>query len=150
MDYPTLNYPPIHLRARRGEGGRIEVFERVRGRWLVLTPEEWVRRHVVEYLRNVCGYQPQQIAEEYPVSLNGMAQRADIVALDSNLKPHLVVECKEPNVKIDDEVLAQVVRYNSVLGAPYVALTNGLTTHCYKRNNNGKYSVIDHLPQPIE
>ena len=150
MEYPTLNFPPIRLRARRGEGGRTEVFDRVRGRWLVLTPEEWVRRHVVEYLRSGARYMPEQIVEEYPVCLNGMAQRADIVAFNSDLKPHLVVECKEPNVKIDDEVLAQVVRYNSVLGAPYVAITNGLTTYCYKRNNDGKYSVIDRFPKPIE
>lgn len=150
MSYPTLNYPPIHLRARHGDGGRIEVFDRMRGRWLVLTPEEWVRRHVVEYLRGECGYQPQQIAEEYPVCLNGMAQRADIVVFDSDLKPRLVVECKEPNVKIDDEVLAQVVRYNSVLGAPYVAITNGLTTCCYMRSDDGMYSAITRLPLSSE
>lgn len=147
MSYPALNFPPIHLRARRGDGGRIEVFDHVRGKWLVLTPEEWVRRHVVEYLRSECGYQPQQIAEEYPVDLNGMAQRADIVAFDNDLKPHLVVECKEPNVKIDNDVLSQVVRYNSVLRCRYVVITNGLTTHCFEHCDNGEYSSLDHFPQ---
>ena len=149
MEYPKLNYPPIHLRARRGECGRTEVFDRVRGKWLVLTPEEWVRRHVVEYLRTECGYAPQLIVEEHPVPLNGMSQRADIVAMCRCCKPHLIVECKEPNVKIDGDVLAQAVRYNSVLGGRYIVITNGLQTYCYT-HNEGKYLPIDHFPHAEE
>lgn len=142
---PQLNYPPIHLRARRSPSGRTEVFDAVRGRWLVLTPEEWVRRHVVAYMVKECGYRPQQIIEEYPVSLNGMAQRADIVAMDSDAMPYAVVECKEPSVKLDGEVLAQAVRYNSVLGCKYIVLTNGRDTLCY-RHDEGEYLPIDHFP----
>lgn len=146
MEYPKLNFPPIHLRARRGECCRTEVFDRVRGKWLVLTPEEWVRRHVVEYMLAACNIQPQQIVEEYPVEINGMAQRADIVAVDSAGEPHIVVECKEPNIKVDNEVLAQVVRYNSILKCRYVVITNGLTTYCYAHNEDGSYSPINHFP----
>ncbi|MBO5830612.1 MAG: type I restriction enzyme HsdR N-terminal domain-containing protein [Alistipes sp.] len=145
MDYPTLNFPPIHLRARRSANGRTEIFDAVRGRWLVLTPEEWVRRHVVEYLRTECGFQPQLIVEEHPVNINGMAQRADIVVMGDDMRPLLVVECKEPNIKIGDEVLRQVVRYNSVLGCRYIALTNGLTTYCYEHDGE-KYSPIKSFP----
>lgn len=145
MDYPTLNFPPIHLRARRSANGRTEIFDAVRGRWLVLTPEEWVRRHVVEYLRTECRFQPQLIVEEYPVNINGMAQRADIVVMGDDMHPLLVVECKEPNIKIGDEVLRQVVRYNSVLGCRYIALTNGLTTYCYEHDGE-KYSPIKSFP----
>ena len=129
MEYPKLNFPPIHLRARRGANGRTEAFDRVRGKWLVLTPEEWVRRHVVEYMLAECNIQPQQIIEEYPVEINTMAQRADIVAVDNSGKPRIIVECKEPNIKIDAEVLAQVVRYNSILRCQYMVITNGLTTY---------------------
>ena len=145
MEYPTLNFPPIHLRARRNSDGRTEVFDRVRGRWLVLTPEEWVRRHVVEYLRNECGYAPQLIVEEYPIPLNGMAQRADIVVMNSEARPELVVECKEPGIKINDDVLRQVVRYNSVLGCRYIAMTNGIETFCYEMGDNG-YKPLSHFP----
>lgn len=145
MDYPKLNYPPIHLRARRGACGRTEVFDKVRGRWLVLTPEEWVRRHVVEYLRSECGFQPEQIAEEHPVGINNMAQRADIVAFDRCSKPYLLVECKEPNIKIDGEVLAQAVRYNSILGCRYIVITNGIATYCYSFED-GNYQPLDHFP----
>lgn len=146
MEYPKLNYPPIHLRARREEGGRTEVFDRVRGKWIVLTPEEWVRRHVVEYMLANCNIQPQQIVEEYPVEINGMSQRADIVTLDTSGKPYIIVECKEPNIKIDNEVLAQVVRYNSILNGHYVVITNGLATYCYA-HNDGKYTPITHFPK---
>ena len=147
MEYTKLNYPSIHLRARRGANGRTEVFDRVRGKWLVLTPEEWVRRHVVEYMLLQCNIQPQQIVEEYPVEINTMAQRADIVALDNNGKPHIVVECKEPNIKIDAEVLAQVVRYNSVLQCKYMVITNGLTTYCYTYDKEGKCLPINYFPK---
>ena len=141
-----LNFPPIHLKARRGANGRTEVFDVVRGRWLVLTPEEWVRRHVVEYLRTECGYQPQQIVEEYPVILNGMAQRADIVVVDCNARPYLVIECKEPGVKISTETLSQVVRYNYVLGGKYVVMTNGIGIYCYEWDGSN-YTPINHFPR---
>lgn len=143
---PRLNFPPIRLRARRSASGRTEVFDAVRGRWLVLTPEEWVRRHVVEYLRTSCGFQPQQIVEEYPVPLNGMAQRADIVVIGCDTKPYLVVECKEPGIKICNDTLRQVVRYNSVLGCKYIVMTNGLETYCYEHDGE-LYRPIKALPQ---
>ena len=142
---PKLNFPPIHLKARRAANGRTEIFDAVRGKWLVLTPEEWVRRHIVAFMLSHCGYVAQQIVEEYPVMINGMAQRADIVAMNRYGKPHLVVECKEPNIKIDGDVLAQVVRYNSVLGCQFAVLTNGITTYCYAIDES-KYTAIDHFP----
>lgn len=145
MSYPKLNYPPIHLRARRGEGGRTEVFDRVRQRWLVLTPEEWVRRHVVAYLTSECGYLAEQIAQEYPIDINGMAQRADIVVFTADAKPEVVVECKEPGIRLSQETLAQVVRYNSILGCRYVVITNGLETFCYEYDGRS-YTPIEALP----
>ena len=117
----------------------------MRGRWLVLTPEEWVRRHVVEYLRRECGFAPQLIVEEHPVTINGMAQRADIVVMGADLKPLMVVECKEPNVKISEEVLRQVTRYNNVLRCRYIALTNGITTYCYEHDGE-RYIPIKAFP----
>lgn len=147
MELPKLNYPAIRLRARRSASGRTEVFDAVRGRWLVLTPEEWVRRHVVEYMLLECGFEPQQIVEEYPVNINGMSQRADIVAIGSDAKPMVVVECKEPNVRIDRSVLDQAVRYNSILGCRYIVLTNGITTFCYILKEDGRYAPTATFPK---
>lgn len=145
MSLPKLNFPPIRLKARHAANGRTEVFDAVRGRWLVLTPEEWVRRHVVEYMVGCCGFMPQQIVEEYPVNMNGQMQRADIVALGDDARPLVVVECKEPTIKIDDMVLRQAVRYNSVLGCRFMVLTNGLQTYCYQLSE-GRYHPMSEFP----
>lgn len=150
MQLPKLNFPPIHLRARRTANGRTEVFDAVRGRWLVLTPEEWVRRHVVGYMLAECGFLAQQIVEEYPVNINGMPQRADIVAMGSQAKPMVVVECKEPNVRIDQEVLNQVVRYNSVLRCRYIVITNGIECYSYTMAEDGSYLPLNHFPHSSE
>lgn len=146
MEYPQLHFPPIRLKARHTANGRTEVFDRARGRWLVLTPEEWVRRHVVEYLRRECGFLAEQIVEEYPVDVNGMAQRADIVAIGSDNRPLVVVECKEPNVTIGHETLRQAARYNATLGCRYIVITNGLATHCFTLCDDGTYAPTPHFP----
>ena len=139
-----LIFPTISPRIKSEEGEKF-IWDSLRGKWLVLTPEEWVRRHVVEYLRRECGFAPQLIVEEHPVTINGMAQRADIVVMGADLKPLMVVECKEPNVKISEEVLRQVTRYNNVLRCRYIALTNGITTYCYEHDGE-KYNPINAFP----
>ncbi len=150
MQLPKLNFPAIHLRARRSASGRTEVFDAVRGRWLVLTPEEWVRRHVVGYMVGKCGFLAHQIVEEYPVNINGMPQRADIVAMNSEAQPMVIVECKEPNVRIDQTVLNQVVRYNSVLRCRYIVITNGIECFSYTMAEDGNYTPLDHFPHLAE
>lgn len=134
--YPLLIFPAAPLRLRES-GGVVEVFVPTRGGWLELTPEEWVRRHVVEHLCCHLCVPPTHISEEYPVPLNGQNQRADIVAFGPDMKPWIVVECKAPTVTLSDDVVAQVVRYNSVIGAPYVVVTNGLEERSYVRTDRG-------------
>ena len=150
MQLPKLNFPAIHLRARRSSNGRTEIFDAVRGRWLVLTPEEWVRRHVVGYMLSECGFKAQQIVEEYPVNINGMPQRADIVAVDGSAQPLVVVECKEPNIPISQAVLSQVLRYNSVLHCRYIVITNGIECFSYAMVEDGSYAPLDHFPHIAE
>ena len=132
---PPLNLPPVRLRARRN-AGRIEIWDQLRGCWLVLTPEEWVRQHVLALLTGQCGIPAGRIVCEYPVPLNGQPQRADIVAVDAHGKPEIVVECKAAEVTVDRSVLDQAVRYNSVLEAQYIMITNGLSHFCYRRDND--------------
>ena len=126
---PKLNFPAIRLRARR-QGAQVEIWDALRGQYLVLTPEEWVRQHLVAYLVSHCGAQPGRIVAEYAVALNGQPQRADVVVVDDGGRPLLVAECKAPGVPVNEKVLSQVVRYNSVLGARYVVLTNGRVHYC--------------------
>ena len=138
---PKLNLPPIRLRAK-SEGGRDYVWDAVRGTFLVLTPEEWVRQHVLGYLTNQLHISPQRISLEHPVELNGMAQRADIVVFGEDAKPEVLVECKAPAIAISEATLAQAVRYNSVVKARYIMLSNGLETSIYTTTDEGKYRLI--------
>ncbi len=127
--WPKLKFPPITPRARKS-CGEIEVWDALRGRWLKLTPEEWVRRHLLEWLLRE-GVPPMQIIQEYPVLLNGQPQRADVVVVDAEAKPLLLVECKAAEVELSQSVLDQLIRYNSVVGARYLMITNGRVHHCY-------------------
>lgn len=141
---PKLRFPPIKLRARR-RGTQVEVWDELRGSWLVLTPEEWVRRHLVAFLATHCKAQAGRIVQEYPVDVNGQPQRADVVVVDKGGTPLLLAECKAPGVSVDGRVMAQAVRYNSVLGARYLLLTNGLTHRCFEARN-GAYVPLASFP----
>ena len=111
-----------------------------------LTPEEWVRRHLVSYLVTGCGAPLGRIVEEYAVPLNGQPQRADAVVVGADCRPLLVAECKAADVAIDRRVWEQAVRYNSVVGARYVVLTNGLTHYCYEQRD-GAYRPLKVFPR---
>lgn len=147
---PRLNFPAMRLRARRTVRG-VEVWDELRRMWLVLTPEERVRRHLIAYLVGTCGAQPGRIVQEYPVALNGQAQRADVVVVDAMGRPLLLAECKAPEVDFGRETVArravaQAVRYNSVLGARWVIVTNGVRHLCY-RCIEGRYEPVECFPR---
>ena len=125
------------MHTRIAPTGEREVWVPMRRKWLVLTPEEEVRRRVVAHLVAHLGVPPTHIVEEYPVELNGQHQRADIVVVGPDLKPWLVVECKAPEVPLTRAVLDQVGRYNSVIGAPQVVVTNGLEVEAYSLTPQG-------------
>lgn len=133
---PKLNFPAIKLRATEQNGHTI-VFDTVRNIYVVLTPEEWVRRHLVEFLINSCEVPLRSIIEEYPVDLNGMAQRADVVVMSSEARPLILAECKAADITIGHDTLLQATRYNAVVGAQYIIVTNGLTHYCYELSDQG-------------
>ena len=139
-----IKYPPIRPRAKK-VGSAIHIWDSLRKLYLVLTPEEWVRQHIIAYLLSECGFEAETIVEEYPVALNGTAQRADIVVLDNEARPYLLVECKAESIEIDNEVLAQAVRYNSVVHARFIVLTNGKQTAAFELCE-GEYRAINYFP----
>ena len=146
---PKLNFPPINLRAKR-DNERTLVFDSVRSMYVVLTPEEWVRRHLVEFLISRCGAPLRSIVEEYAVNINSQSQRADVVVMDSSAHPLLLAECKAPEINFEDkkvvaEVFAQASRYNAVVGAKYIVLTNGLKHFCFEQNG-ASYSPLQSFP----
>jgi hypothetical protein len=94
------------------------------------------------------GVAAANIAQEYPVEINGIAQRADIVVFGAGGRPQLLVECKAPEVAIDETVLAQAFRYNAVLGAQYVMLSNGLNHYIYEVSpDDGEYTALKNFPK---
>jgi hypothetical protein len=143
---PKLNFPSIRLRGRR-VGEQAQIWDEERRMWLVLTPEEWVRQHLKGHLVAACGVIPTRMVAEYPVPLNGQAQRADLVVVDDAGRPLLLAECKALEVPIDRSTLHQAVRYNSVFGARHLILTNGLRHYCYERLSDVDYQPLADFPK---
>jgi len=139
--FPQLKYESINIRLRKLKTGQIQVFDVVRKKWLVLTPEEWVRQHVVSYLIHTKKYATALISLEKEIELNGTKKRYDIVVYDSNLNPLIIVECKSVAVKLTEEVLEQALRYNLVLKVPFVMITNGIHEFVLKQS-----TIIPELP----
>lgn len=133
------------MRTKR-EGETDYVWDELRGRYLVLTPEEYVRRHMLAFLVSYCRVPALSLVQEYPVPLNGMAQRADIVAVGRDGRPFLLVECKAPDVEINKNVWEQAARYNTVVNARYIMLTNGNKLYCFELKAEG-YCKMDTIPR---
>lgn len=120
----TLNFPSYTFRLQQ-RGRQTYLLDPLRRRWVRLTPEEWVRQHLAQYLIQALGCPPSLIALEAALTDQGMARRADLVVYDRQGRPLLLAECKAPTVPITQEVVEQVGRYNRVIGAPYLLVTNG-------------------------
>lgn len=119
------------FRVRTGPTGR-EVFDIVRKRYVALTPEEWVRQHVIHRMHYQLGYPLELLQVEGAITLNGLTRRCDIVAYDKQVRPMVIVECKRETVPLSQKVLDQACRYNLVLKVPYLFLTNGPQQFCCK------------------
>ncbi len=143
-EHSKLIFPPCYPRITEREGQTM-VWDELRGRWLVLTPEEWVRRHLIAYLAHECGVALHSVCQEYAVCVNGQPQRADVVVCGSAGEPVLLAECKEPTVELDSSVRDQAMRYNAVVGARYVLLTNGVRLQGWERTAEG-YRPMKRLP----
>lgn len=143
-----LNLPPAKLDLNR-KGEIIYVRCILRNKELVCTPEEWVRQHLIHYLLSL-GLSKTRMASEVTVEYNGMNKRADIVYYDATFDPILIVECKAPEVKIDDAVLQQAARYNHSLNVEYLLLSNGIEHVIGKIDKaSGSITYLDNLSELI-
>lgn len=129
---PPLNLPaPAQLRLNTGSDGVQRVFDPLRGRFVALTPEEWVRRNFTEWLVTHLGYPAALMANEVAITLNNTPRRCDTVLFfPDGRRPRMIVEYKAPNIEITQRVFDQITRYNMVLQAPYLAVSNGLRHYC--------------------
>jgi len=119
-----IEFPAYAFQVRES-GGQRQIFDPLRRRFVALTPEEWVRQHLLRYLQEVCSYPASRISVEKKLTLNGMTRRTDAVVFDRDIRPWMIIECKAPELVLNQEVLDQAARYNSVLQAPYLAVCNG-------------------------
>ncbi|MBI3509027.1 MAG: type I restriction enzyme HsdR N-terminal domain-containing protein [Bacteroidetes bacterium] len=143
---PPLNFPEYIFRLRNA-GTKQELFDEVRKKWIVLTPEEWVRQHAVKWLVNEKKFPASLLAVEKSISVNGLNKRCDIVAWSHEMKPVLIVECKSPEVEITQEVFDQAARYNLTLGANLFLLTNGMKHFCCQADHStANYIFLPELP----
>lgn len=116
----------------RENGSQQEVFDPVRQKWVVMTPEEHVRQVFILYLLNVKGFPLSHLSVEHAVTVNGMTQRYDLVVFGNDLQPWMMVECKAPHVKLTQKVADQAARYNTVLRAPLICVTNGMEQRVFE------------------
>ena len=142
-----LNLPTYPYRLRRNPDGNIAIWDSVRRRYVVLTPEEWVRQHFVAFLIDHKGYPAGLMANEVALSLNGTSRRSDSVVYDHSAKPLVIIEYKAPSVKISQKTFDQIIRYNMVFQAPYLIVSNGLNHYCCHIDfENRSYKFLPDIP----
>jgi hypothetical protein len=139
-----IQYPQHNFRLK-SESGKQYIFDALRKKYVVLTPEEWVRQHVILYLTQKLQYPSTLFSVEKELRVGSMRKRYDIVVYDRNLKPWMLIECKEPGVPVTDSTLQQLLRYHQVLQCPYWVLVNGPTAYC-AQVQKGNVSWLNALP----
>lgn len=142
----SLNLPEVKLKFRR-EGDLLRVFDPIRGKYVAFTPEENVRQHFTAWLINGLHYPAALMQNEVELSLNGTKRRCDTLVRNSNGQPLMLIEYKAPEVPITQDVFDQIVRYNMVIRARYLVVSNGLQHYCCVINyNDGSYNFIPSIP----
>ncbi|MBD5284914.1 MAG: type I restriction enzyme HsdR N-terminal domain-containing protein [Bacteroides sp.] len=144
-----LNLPKYNARIRN-DNGLLKIHDRIRQKFVALTPEEWVRQHFINHLIDNLGYPQSLMANEIGVTLNGTRRRCDSVVFNHAGKPLVIIEYKAPEVSISQKVFDQIVRYNMVLHAAYLFVSNGLNHYCCSIDyTDGSYSFLKEIPPYI-
>ena len=141
-----LNLPNYKFKLKSNENKTL-IFDNLRKKYMVLTPEEWVRQHFVQFLIEEKKYPASLIAIEKQVLVNNLKKRSDILVFNKDGNPEIIVECKAPKIKITQATFDQIARYNSKLRANFLVVTNGLT-HFYCKMDFEKetYLFLKEIP----
>ncbi|MBX2953438.1 MAG: type I restriction enzyme HsdR N-terminal domain-containing protein [Leadbetterella sp.] len=131
------------------EDGITYVYDIIRKKYLVLTPEEKVRQTFLHFLVSELGFPASLIRTELGTRYHALAKRTDILVFDKTGQPYMLVECKAADVKISAKVIEQASRYNRTLKAPYLCVTNGRNTYCFRIDfESGDTTQLESLPNP--
>lgn len=140
-----IEFPKEPVKTKQ-QGSIHEIFDPVRKKWLLLTPEEWVRQNIVQFLLVKKNYPASLLAIEKEIKLGELKKRCDIVVYDRQSQPWMIIECKEMNVALSEKTLEQILRYHITLPAKYLVITNG--SHCFGfEKNDNRFKEIDFFPE---
>lgn len=141
-----LNLPEYQLNIKKGEKNLL-VLDPLRRRWVTLTPEEWVRQNFVKFLIDEKQFPSALMNNEVSLVQNGIKRRCDTLVADHKGDPMVIVEYKAPSVEITQKAFDQIVRYNMVLQARYLIVSNGLSHYCCMIDyDNNSYSFLKEIP----
>ncbi|KAA2217234.1 MULTISPECIES: type I restriction enzyme HsdR N-terminal domain-containing protein [Maribacter] len=142
-----LNFPKYDFRFKNSQNSAL-IFDIVRKKFVVLTPEEWVRQHALMFLSIEKKYPLSHINVEKQILYNGLRKRYDIVVFNPNGSIHLLVECKAPHINISQTTFDQIAQYNFKLKASYLMVTNGLEHYmCQMNFKEEKYIFLKEIPE---
>lgn len=141
----VLNFPVYHFQLTEGSG-KTFIFDPVRKKNVALTPEEWVRQHVISYFIQTLNFPQSLIAVERALTFNKRRKRFDLLVYNKTGKPEILVECKSSGVTLSKETLFQIATYNMVFEVPYLFVSNGMQHLLFMLNKEGKYESTDVFP----
>lgn len=142
-----LNFPDYTFRFKNSEN-KVAIFDEIRKKFIILTPEEWVRQHVVKYILEQKMYPKSHVNVEKIVKVNGLTKRYDVVIFNPDGSIFLLVECKAPGITISQNTFDQIARYNMSLNAIHMMVTNGLNHYfCQMDYEQEKYFFLPDLPE---
>ena len=141
-----LVFPPFEYKLGNQQG-KVSIFDIIRKKHIILTPEEWVRQHLVHFFINQLNYPKSLISVEDGLKVNKMQKRSDIIIYNRLGKVFMVVECKSAKIKLNQNSMIQLSTYNQKYNAEYIALTNGLQIYVCRMDYENKTSnYIDQFP----
>ena len=136
-----LNLPEFKPTLKKEEG-KIWIFDMIRKKYFVLTPEEWVRQHFIHYLIAELKYPKSLFRIESSLTYNKLQKRSDILVFNRDAKPWMLIECKSPDIKLSQKAFNQVAVYNMTVNAKFVAVTNGLVHYCCEAAKEGEQAIF--------
>lgn len=141
-----LNFQLYNFRFKNSEN-KVSIFDAIRKKFIILTPEEWVRQHVVQFLLEEKKYPHSLINVEKALKVNGLRKRYDVVVYNPDGSIFILIECKAPEIKIAQATFDQIARYNMTMRASFLMVTNGLNHYfCQMDFENEKYHFLEELP----
>ncbi|MGN6533697.1 MAG: type I restriction enzyme HsdR N-terminal domain-containing protein [Ginsengibacter sp.] len=139
-----IEFPKRQIKIEQRDGVN-EIFDIIRKKWLILSPEEWVRQNILDYLLISKKYPASLISVEKEIKLGELKKRCDIVVYDRQANPWMIIECKEMNVSLSQKTMEQILRYHITLPAKYLIITNGIYSFGFMKKD-GTFSETNVFP----